>query len=319
MRHLGNPSLTLVPDAPARPLIEGRYRVEVRFSVPGTVEVFEAAFEVVAGEEVVAESERGLDVGVVLRSRPLDAEIGRRVLRRLTDEDRGQREENRTREAEAFAFCKDRIREHGLPMKLVGSELTLSGTRLTLYFTSDDRVDFRTLVRDLAARFHTRIELRQVGPRDAARHTGGVGICGRSLCCSTFLPAFGAISIRMAKDQNLSLQHEQLAGYCGRLRCCLQYEHALYKERRAGLPKLGKRVQTDRGEGRVRDIDVLRGRVRVQLQSGEFIELGAEGLTVPDDVRAQQARQQEAEAERAAGGGESKSAKRRRRRKKKTT
>ncbi|MEM6531646.1 MAG: regulatory iron-sulfur-containing complex subunit RicT [Myxococcota bacterium] len=319
MSGVGNPSLTLLDDTPAPVEIAGRYQVEVSFSVPGSFELFESAIELRAGDEVVAESERGLDVGTVLRCTALTDEIGRRILRRINPEDERQRIENRAREHEAFAFCQERIRAHKLPMRLVGSELTLSGTRLTLYFTCDDRVDFRVLVRDLAGRFHTRIELRQIGIRDAARHTGGIGVCGRTLCCSTFLPSFAPISIRMAKDQNLALQHEQLAGYCGRLRCCLQYEHALYKERRAGLPKLGKRVLTPDGEGRVRDVDVLRGRVRVQLNAGGFVEVGADALTVPDDVRAQQDRQRGAEAERQGGAGESKSAKRRRRRKKKTT
>lgn len=290
----------------------------VRLRVPGTNATFTSEDPSLrVGDAVVVEAEGGADVGVILRLAPVDELSPRRVLRRLTEVDGETRTKLARRETEALHYCRARVDERGLPMKVVGSELTLAGTRLTLFFTSEDRVDFRELVRDLAARFHTRIELRQIGVRDAARHTGGTGICGRELCCSTFLPKFEPVSIRMAKDQNLPLQHEKLAGYCGRLRCCLQYEHELYREGRKQLPKLGKRVLTSEGEGRVKDVNVLRGLVRVQLGRGTFVEVSADALEVPTDVLDQQKRQREAEERRDEGAGESKSAKRRRRRKRK--
>ncbi len=312
-RELGPPQTT--PDTLDEPLLR---ECLVRLRVPGTAACFTSDDPSLrVGDEVVVEAEGGADVGVILRFDPAEDMSPRRVLRRLGEADRENRKRLVQREKEALQYCRTKVKERDLPMKMVGSEITLAGTRLTLYFTSEDRVNFRELVRDLAARFHTRIELRQIGVRDAARHTGGTGICGRELCCSTFLPKFEPISIRMAKDQNLALQHEKLAGYCGRLRCCLQYEHELYREGRKNLPKLGKRVMTAEGEGRVKDVNVLKGIVRVQLGRGRFVEVTADSLELPADVVEQQKRQRDAEQRRQDGGGESKSAKRRRRRKKK--
>ncbi|MEL6546581.1 MAG: regulatory iron-sulfur-containing complex subunit RicT, partial [Myxococcota bacterium] len=286
--------------------------------VPGTNDEFSSDDPTLRpGHSVVVEAEGGSDVAVVLSTKSADSHLARRVLRRLGEADWDAREKLENREAEALAYARSRVDALGLEMKIVSSQLTLAGTRLTLFFTGEERVDFRALVRDLAARFHTRIELRQIGVRDAARHTGGTGVCGRELCCSTFLPSFEPISIRMAKDQNLALQHEKLAGYCGRLRCCLQYEHGIYRDARKALPKLGKRVKTPNGDGRLKDVDVLKGRVRVQLDGGGFGEFDSGELGIPEEILQQQQRQREAEQERAESGGESKSAKRRRRRKKK--
>jgi cell fate regulator YaaT (PSP1 superfamily) len=172
-----------------------------------------------------------------------------------------------------------------LPMKLVSVELAHSGSTAVFNFTSADRVDFRALVKDLARRFHTRIEMRQIGVRDAARHTGGTGVCGRELCCATWLPEFKPISVRMAKDQNLSLNHDKLSGLCGRLKCCLQYEQSTYEEGRRGLPKIGKRVITPRGEARVKDVNVLKQRVRVQFADGAYEDLAADQVTRPPEAQ----------------------------------
>jgi cell fate regulator YaaT (PSP1 superfamily) len=260
----------------------------VRFNIPGQFAEFDATgVEVRRADKVVVEADRGQSVGTVV-SPPKNARPKRplrRLLRVVNDDDEKVISRNRVREREAFHFCVERIKARKLPMKLIAVELAHSGTRAVFYFSSTDRVDFRALVKDLARRFHTRIEMRQIGVRDAARHTGGTGICGRELCCATWLPSFKPISIRMAKDQNLSLNHQKLSGLCGRLRCCLQYEQELYQAQRKGLPKAGKRVVTPQGEGRVKDVNVLKRRVRVQLsEDGTYVEFDAAELTRPGDA-----------------------------------
>lgn len=203
------------------------------------------------------------------------------VIRRPTEHDINQGLRNREREREASAFCRERIKALTLSMKLVGVEIAHDASHAVFHFTSAERVDFRVLVKDLARRLHMRIEMRQIGVRDAARQTGGTGICGQSLCCSTWLPEFQPISIRMAKDQNLSLNQQKLSGLCGRLRCCLQYEQSTYQEERKTLPKVGKKVITPQGEGRVKDVNVLRRRVRVALLQGGIAEFDAAEITRP--------------------------------------
>jgi cell fate regulator YaaT (PSP1 superfamily) len=261
--------------------------VLVRFRVPGQTAEYDAGkLGLCPRDRVVLDSERGLAVGTVIRapeprrpSKPL-----RRVLRVITDEDERVMERTRVREREAHQFCAERIKARGLPMKLVAVDLAHSGTRAVFYFSSADRVDFRALVKDLARRFHTRIEMRQVGVRDASRHTGGIGICGRELCCACWLPGFKPISIRMAKDQNLALNQQKLSGLCGRLRCCLQYEQEIYQKQRKGLPKVGKRVFTPQGEGRVKDVNVLQRCIRVQLAEGGYAQFDVDEVQRPGDV-----------------------------------
>ncbi len=263
--------------------------VLVRMRVPGNTAACDpGSVAVKLHDRVVIDCDQGQVVGTVIRAlQPtlVDRPLGR-VLRRLDPDDARIIQQNRVREREAFQFCVERIKARNLPMKLLSVDLAHSGTRAIFYFSSAERVDFRSLVKDLARRFHTRIEMRQVGVRDGARQTGGMGLCGRELCCATWLTAFQPISIRMAKDQNLALNHQKLSGLCGRLRCCLDYEEALYQELRKGLPKVGKRVLTPQGEGRVKDVDVLRRVVRVQLSEGGYAQFGADDVKRPADLQA---------------------------------
>lgn len=296
-------------------------RVFVRFRVPGEGAVYRSHGEILRrGTKVIAETERGMLMGTVLAERPATDEAARPITRVATEGDAKQAVANVIREREAFTFCAQAIKKHGLAMKLVSVEVTHAGTRAIFYFSSDDRIDFRVLVKDLAQRFQTRIEMRQIGVRDAARHTGGIGACGRELCCSTWLPEFQPISIKMAKDQNLAVNQDKLSGLCGRLRCCLQYEQSAYEAQRAELPKIGRRVLTPQGEGRVKDINVLKRLVRVQLENGSYVEMSADAVTRPTDVVEQIAMSQAAEAERAAiiAAGGTPPAKRKRRKKKPT-
>jgi cell fate regulator YaaT (PSP1 superfamily) len=188
-----------------------------------------------------------------------------RIVRRAEPRDLDRLRVAAERADEARVFARERAAVHKLGIKLFRVEFQRSG-RAVFYFASETRVDFRELVRDLAARYHTRIELRQVGVRDEAKMVGGIGSCGRELCCSTFLPKFAPVSIKMAKHQNLAMAPAKVSGQCGRLKCCLVYEDATYVEAAAALPKIGKRVATPDGVGRVGDLDVLRGRVRVYFE-----------------------------------------------------
>ncbi len=211
---------------------EGRVMSEavgIKFKRCGKIYDFEFnAMDVKEGDAVVVESDFGLSIGTVATKRH-DAGASERelkkILRLANEEDFRAREENRRLEREACAFCTERIMARGLPMKLVGSESTLDRKRVVFYFTADGRIDFRELVKDLAARFKTRIEMRQIGVRDEAKHVGGVGICGRELCCNTFLTSFDPVSIKMAKRQELVLNVGKLSGLCSRLMCCLRYEY----------------------------------------------------------------------------------------------
>ena len=203
--------------------------VGIKFKRCGKIYDFEVnGLEVKDGDAVVVESDFGLSIGTVVKKKP-DAVAPERelkkILRLATEEDFKTREENRRLEKEACAFCSERVMARGLPMKLVGSESTLDRKRVVFYFTADGRIDFRELVKDLAARFKTRIEMRQIGVRDEAKLIGGVGICGRELCCNTFLSSFDPVSIKMAKRQELVLNVGKLSGLCSRLMCCLRYEY----------------------------------------------------------------------------------------------
>lgn len=241
-------------------------------------------------ESVLVEADHGPTTGtVLLEPAPCDTtQTLPKILRVLSAADREILQRNKVREREAFAFCRERIHATGLPMKLIAVDLGYTGSRAIFYFTADDRIDFRSLVRDLAQRFHTRIEMRQMGVRDAARLTGGTGICGAELCCSTWLPQFEPVSIRMAKDQDLALNQDKLSGLCGRLRCCLRYEQETYVEARKGMPHIGKPVVTPQGHGRVRDVDVLRRIVRVELGDGQTLGFPAEEVAAAPTPEQQQ-------------------------------
>jgi cell fate regulator YaaT (PSP1 superfamily) len=194
----------------------------------------------------------------------------KQVLRRADDRDILRYEQNCELEGYAYQFCLERVRDKGLPMKMVDVEYLFDGSKAIFYFTAESRVDFRELVRDLARQFHTRIEMRQIGVRDEAKMVGGVGCCGRPLCCATWLTQFAPISVRMAKDQHVSLNPTKISGICGRLMCCLSYEHSMYKELARDMPKVGKRVETLRGSGKVVRRNVLEGTFVVAGEGREF-------------------------------------------------
>jgi cell fate regulator YaaT (PSP1 superfamily) len=222
------------------------------------------------GQRVIIQGESGHELGVVaVGSAPRPSPGGRlpRVIRVADERDLERLEANARRAAEALAVGREMVRARKIAVKMFRAELHQNG-RATFYFASENRIDFRDLVRDLSNELRLRVELRQVGVRDEAKMVGGIGSCGRELCCSTFLPRFAPVSIKMAKHQNLVLNPAKVSGQCGRLKCCLVYEEANYVEAAKLLPKLGKRVSTPEGEGRVADLDVLHGRVRVYFQDG---------------------------------------------------
>lgn len=219
------------------------------------------------GEQVLVDDHRTTGLGVVTvasGSRSGQGPSGR-VLRKAEPRDFARAEQEERREDEALAFARQRARALGLPIKLFRVDLGPGGDRALFFFSCEQRVDFRALVRDLAAHLHARIEMRQVGVRDESKMTGGIGSCGRELCCATYLTRFAPISIKMAKHQRLVLNPTKIAGQCSRLKCCLIYEDELYVEMSKALPKPGKRVETPEGVGRVDDLDVLGGRVRVSF------------------------------------------------------
>ena len=247
--------------------------------------------EVRQGEKIIVDTETGSSMATVIaqsRAMPDDAPTAE-FLRKAGPDDGQIATKRGKQERAALIFCRQTVAKLELDMKVISAELSHDGKHTTYYFTSNDRIDFRNLVKQLAKHFKTRVEMRQIGIRDAARHVGGTGLCGRKLCCSSFIQEFKSISIRMAKDQNLTLNQQKLSGRCGRLRCCLEYEHGLYKEKAKGLPKPGKRVATPDGDGKVRDLDVLREKVRVFLNEGGMQEYHASQVqritTQPDQPK----------------------------------
>ena len=259
--------------------------IGVRFKQAGKIYYFGTGpMEIAQGDDVIVETSRGTEFGhVALGPREVeDAEVTlplKAVERKATDEDRARVAENRIKEKEAFRVCEEKIASRELPMKLVNVEYTFDVSKIVFYFTADGRVDFRELVKDLAAIFRTRIELRQIGVRDDAKMLGGIGCCGRPLCCATFLGDFVPVSIRMAKEQNLSLNPTKISGICGRLMCCLKYENDCYCERRreqsairkAQAPHPGGRVATMEGDGKVISINAQRRSATILLDDSRTI------------------------------------------------
>lgn len=244
--------------------------IGVRFKQAGKIYYFSPGqLEIELGQRVVVETARGVECGLtVIGPREVaDEEVTQplKVVQRVANEQDLQRvADNKQREKEAFGICETKIREHGLPMKLVDVEYTFDLNKIIFYFTADGRIDFRDLVKDLASVFRTRIELRQIGVRDEAKLMGGIGCCGRPLCCATFLGDFEPVSIRMAKEQNLSLNPTKISGVCGRLMCCLKNEEETYEELNSKLPNIGDYVTTDDGlKGEVHSVSVLRQLVKV--------------------------------------------------------
>ena len=245
--------------------------IGVRFKSVGKVYYFAPkGNQVKVGDHVIVETARGLECGEVAMENRMVDKKGivsplKPVVRVANREDLQTLEKNREKEKKAFEICLSKIAKHKLDMKLVEAEYTFDGSKILFYFTSDGRVDFRELVKDLASVFKTRIELRQIGVRDEAKMLGGLGVCGRPFCCSTFLGEFQPVSIKMAKEQGLSLSPTKISGTCGRLMCCLKYEQNVYDELIALTPKHGAIVQTPDGRGKVMDVNVLTGVLKVRL------------------------------------------------------
>lgn len=244
--------------------------IGVRFRRAGKVYFFDpAGYDIKQGDNVIVETARGIEYGAVVLG-PRDVEDDKiiqplkPVIRQATDEDNAVEKKNKEKEKEAFSICLEKIKKHGLEMKLIDSEYTFDNNKVLFYFTADGRIDFRELVKDLASVFKTRIELRQIGVRDETKIVGGIGICGRPLCCHTHLSEFAPVSIKMAKEQNLSLNPTKISGVCGRLMCCLKNEEEAYEELNSKLPNVGDFVTTnDSLRGEVQSVSVLKQLVKV--------------------------------------------------------
>ncbi|AEF92947.1 PSP1 domain protein [Desulfotomaculum nigrificans CO-1-SRB] len=251
--------------------------VGVRFKKAGKVYYFDPIdIPLAPGDHVVVETTRGVEYGEVVvgpREVPEDEVVAplKQVIRKATPEDDQLVQANKEKEKKAFQVALEKIAAHGLPMKLIGVEQTFDGNKIIFYFTADGRIDFRELVKDLAAVFRTRIELRQIGVRDEAKMIGGLGCCGRELCCASWLADFAPVSIRMAKEQNLSLNPTKISGICGRLMCCLKYENDVYEEAKEGYPEVGTQVVAPEGEGKIVSINIFRKTVSVELQESKAI------------------------------------------------
>lgn len=248
--------------------------IGVRFKPAGKTYYFNPnGFDVRQGDHVIVETSRGMEYGeVVMGKRSIETEQFKKpvkeVVRIATKDDTERYNYNKEFEKEAYKICQEKIQEHGLLMKLVEVEYTFDGNKILFYFTADGRIDFRELVKDLATVFRTRIELRQIGVRDEAKTLGSIGVCGRSLCCSRFLEEFVPVSIKMAKEQGLSLNPSKISGACGRLMCCLKYEQDTYEELLKVTPRQGADVQTPDGKGTVEFVSLLKGLVKVRFDNG---------------------------------------------------
>ena len=245
--------------------------VGVRFKEVGKVYYFDPdGHSLKKGDMVIVETARGVECGeVAMENRDVSEEEIVKPLKKLvrvaTDEDIDKVKENKKKEKEAFEICEKKILKHELDMKLVDIEYTFDNSKILFYFTADGRVDFRELVKDLASVFHTRIELRQIGVRDESKMLGGIGICGRPFCCSSFLGDFQPVTVKMAKEQGLSLNPTKISGTCGRLMCCLKYEQESYEHLLRVTPKVGAIVDTSSGRGTVVETDLLKGMLKVRL------------------------------------------------------
>ena len=254
--------------------------IGVRFRQAGKIYNFSPAdFQVKVGDHVIVETARGIEYGSVVQGirevaddkviMPLKS-----VIRIATEEDDKKAIENNEKEKKAFKICKEKIAKHGFEMKLIETEYTFDNNKVLFYFTADGRIDFRELVKDLASVFKTRIELRQVGVRDETKMLGGIGICGRPLCCNTYLSEFIPVSIKMAKEQSLSLNPTKISGICGRLMCCLKNEQEAYEELNSNLPDIGEKVKTFDGfKGEVVSVNVLRQKVKIVVEVDDEREI----------------------------------------------
>ena len=260
--------------------------VGIRFRPTGKAYFFDPGdYEITAGTAVIVETAQGMEYGKAVAA-PMEVEDERvkeplkKIMRVATPKDDEQHGVNLEKEKDALRLCKEKIVAHELEMKLIEAEYTFDRSKLTFYFTADGRVDFRELVKDLAGTFRTRIELRQIGVRDATKMLGGIGTCGRELCCHAYMRDFVPVSIKMAKVQNLSLNPTKISGICGRRMCCLKYENDIYNEMRRGLPDVGEKVKTPDGMAKVVDTSVLEGKVKVRL----FVEDNKQGAETEDKL-----------------------------------
>ena len=253
--------------------------IGVQFQKNGKLYYFDAnGFETKVGDYVIVDTVRGFDLGeIVTGARNIEDEncppALKKMIRIATEQDIQHSRDNRSREKEAFSICQKKIAEHKLEMKLVSVEYAFDNSKILFFFTANGRVDFRSLVKDLASVFKMRIELRQIGVRDEAKMLGGLGPCGRPICCGTFLEQFQPVSIKMAKEQNLSLNPTKISGVCGRLMCCLKYEQDHYEQTRKRMPRVGKEVQTPDGSGPVTELNIVKETVFVRLVNGDTSEI----------------------------------------------
>ena len=273
--------------------------IGVKFKTGGRIYYFDPLdLDIHTGDGAIVETARGMEFGDVV-SDPKEIEESeivaplKPVIRIATDEDKRMRAQYAAKESEAFQVCLDKIAAHQLDMKLVDVEYTFNGSKVVFYFTADERVDFRELVKDLAYALKTRIELRQIGVRDEAKMLGGLGPCGRLVCCKSFLDDFRPVSIKMAKEQNLSLSPTKISGLCGRLMCCLQFEQSAYEEIRSKMPRPGKEVNTADGVGTVVENNAIteRTKVRLVMEDGSidvreypYTHLSAPGEPLPEEA-----------------------------------
>ncbi|MEA5112793.1 MAG: stage 0 sporulation family protein [Geobacteraceae bacterium] len=260
--------------------------VKIQFQTAGKLYDFLAGdLHLEANNKVIVETERGKSIGMVIKP-PVEVDDAllpegiKTVLRSARPEDLESAARNRAKEKEAFDFCLNRIKERNMDMKLVRVEYLFDGSKAIFYFTADGRIDFRELVKDLAHAFRTRIEMRQIGVRDEAGMVGGIGICGRELCCASFLREFEPVSVKMAKEQNLALNPTKISGQCGRLLCCLSYEFETYCTLRKCLPKCGKRVKCGDTEGEVVKLNILEGTVTVRTDDQQELTLSGDDIRV---------------------------------------
>ena len=280
--------------------------IGVRFKKAGKIYFFDPdGKQIERGEHVIVETSMGMEYGeVVIANRQLPQEKIvtplKKIIRVANKDDAKKNEENKKQEKEAFKVCEKKIKEHGLEMKLLDVEFKFDKSKILFFFTADGRIDFRDLVRDLAAIYKTRIELRQVGVRDEVKRLGGNGVCGRELCCCSFLGNFETVSIKMAKEQNVSLNPSKISGNCGRLMCCLQYEQNVYEEKLKKLPKIGAIVKTDDGQGEVCGLETLKEIVKVKFKDGDetfFKKYNANDIKIIKNIEKEQDNIDKAELE----------------------
>ena len=280
--------------------------IGVRFKRAGKIYFFDPdGKQIERGEHVIVETSMGMENGeVVIANRQLPQEKIvtplKKIIRVANKDDAKKNEENKKQEKEAFKVCEKKIKEHGLEMKLLDVEFKFDKSKILFFFTADGRIDFRDLVRDLAAIYKTRIELRQVGVRDEVKRLGGNGVCGRELCCCSFLGNFETVSIKMAKEQNVSLNPSKISGNCGRLMCCLQYEQNVYEEKLKKLPKIGAIVKTDDGQGEVCGLETLKEIVKVKFKDGDetfFKKYNANDIKIIKNIEKEQDNIDKAELE----------------------